>query len=70
MSANEQRRCAKCHKQYDAKFDACPYCTKKQEKQDALEAVSKGLGNCGCLMTVFVTVPILLFLIFGLRACG
>ena len=65
----QQKRCAKCGERYDAEFDACPRCTGKQQSQEALEGCGKGLSSLGCILTLFVTVPILLWF-FSLRGCS
>ena len=65
-----QKRCAKCGERYDAEFDACPKCVKQQQTHDALDGCGKSMSSLGCLLTLFVTVPILLFVVFGFGGCG
>ena len=33
---------------------------------EKLEAAGKGMQGCGCLLTIFITIPLILFLIFFL----
>ncbi len=37
---------------------------KPEKTAEVLQAVGKGSFGCGCLMTIFITIPIILLLLF------
>jgi len=54
------KRCAKCGGEYADEFDACPDCAQLDEAAGVMK-------RAGCLLIVFVTVPIMFYLTFMLR---
>jgi len=66
--------CPECGKPIKKDFTICPYCrTKlKEQKPDGWQKtaeVGKAMQNIGCLLTKFITIPIILIVIF-LVMCG
>lgn len=64
------RECAACGTVFDSPVSECPRCAKWQQAGDSLQGCGEAMQGIGCLLTMFVTVPIVLFVLFGLRACG
>ena len=66
--------CPECGKNIKKDFALCPYCKKDLSKKELdgwqkTAEVGKAMQNIGCLLTKFITIPIILIVIF-LVMCG
>lgn len=61
-------QCPECGADISDQADACPHCGKKSDrviKAENLQNVGSTMSSCGGLMTLFITVPVILILIFS-----
>jgi predicted amidophosphoribosyltransferase len=56
------KECPFCKSQIPAAASACKHCGKDVS---TLHLVGKGMQSLGCLLTIFVTVPVLLLFLFA-----
>lgn len=57
--------CKECGEQISTQADACPKCGAPSPAQQ-LATAGKGLMGCGCLLTILITIPALVFLLIML----
>lgn len=59
-------KCDECGKQISDKAKVCPSCGLEiKTLTDSLESTGKNMQNIGCALTLFITIPILLFFMVG-----
>ncbi len=63
-------KCPECGHDISSDADACPNCgwksssTRMREAGEAMQSAGDAIGGCGAVLTLFVTVPIALILLF------
>lgn len=56
------KSCPECKKEVSSEAKACPHCGKPLPK------IADMMGSLGCFLTLFVTIPIIIFALAG--GCG
>ncbi|MBA3560055.1 MAG: hypothetical protein H0W30_15820 [Gemmatimonadaceae bacterium] len=62
--------CRECGREVSAQANTCPHCGVSAPANNALAAAGalQSLQSCGCLMTLLITIPIVLVILFVLLA--